>query len=277
MKKNDVTVGAKSLKPKKEKCFGKIFITFIIGICLGGIVMYYYLDIYKEKDNKKDTTNNSTLKTDDNEKNNVKDLSANSYLVNRLISGMHYNDGTNGEKTLYINKKSLAKELDENYLDMLMMKEAFRKNKDFSNKVTVRNLEEARTNLFGKNYEVVIHTDKEIGNCPTFEYSSSDKTYTKQNSNCNITNDINIKYETLKATIKEKEEVNIYEVVAFIKDNKIYKSIDGFSNVSNEIKDADADEFDIKSNKDKLSQFKYNFKYDSNTDNYVFDSIELVK
>ena len=45
-KKDVVTVGAPSLKPKKKHIFGKILLTLIIGICLGGVIMYYYLDIY---------------------------------------------------------------------------------------------------------------------------------------------------------------------------------------------------------------------------------------
>ena len=66
-KKDVVTVGAPSLKPKRKHIFGKILLTLIIGICLGGIVMYYYLDIYMKDDKESVNTSVPKINTNSNE------------------------------------------------------------------------------------------------------------------------------------------------------------------------------------------------------------------
>lgn len=275
--KEEVTVGAASLKPKKKRIFGKILLTLVIGLCLGGVVMYYYLEIYQ--DNLKECNDNKDKVTTEEKSNEAveKSLDINSYTVKRLINMMHFNEGTNEEKTLYVNNKTIAKDLTESYLDNLLMREAFRLNSTFKNSVSVADLEEARINLFGKNYEVIIPTDKEVGSCPTFKYDVDSRTYSMDDSKCSINNDIEIKYETTKATIKEKEKIEIYEAVIFIKDEKVYKTIDGSNNLSDEVKDVDAKEFKISDNVKNLNQYRYTFTYDKDSDNYIFNMIELVK
>lgn len=276
-KKEEVTVGAERLKPKKKRIIGKILLTLVIGICLGGVVMYYYLDIYKDSKKEDDKTNTTLVDDKKDDTNKEITLATDSYRVKSLINGMHFKDGTNEEKTLYINEKTVAKDLTESYLDNLLLKEAFRIQTNFSEKVRVADLEQARINLFGKNYEVIIPTDKEVGSCPVFKYDVSERAYSRDSSECNIKNDIEIIYNTVKATMKEKEEINIYEAVAFIKDDKVYKTIDGSNNLSDEVKDADTDNFDVLDNMKKLNQYRYTFTYDKDSDNYVFSSIELVK
>ena len=61
------------------------------------------------------------------------------------------------------------------------------------------------------------------------------------------------------------------------KDDKIYKKIDGSNNVSDEVKDVTTDGFNVLDNVKKLNQYKYTFTYDKDSNNYVFNSIELVK
>ena len=60
-------------------------------------------------------------------------------------------------------------------------------------------------------------------------------------------------------------------------DDKIYKKIDGSNNVSDEVKDVTTDGFNVLDNVKKLNQYKYTFTYDKDSNNYVFNSIELVK
>ena len=77
--------------------------------------------------------------------------------------------------------------------------------------------------------------------------------------------------------MKDEDNITIYERVAFIKDDGVYKKIDGSNNLSEKLDDVKPDDFNISENNDKLNRYKYTFKYDKETDNYIFESIELVK
>ena len=272
--KYEVTVGAPSLKPKKNLTWLKVLLALVIGIGLGGGSIYYYDNYYKKEDKKETTV--KVVKENKEEKKET-ELSIDSALVKKLINEMHYVDGSTNEKTLYIEKKTLAKDLDSEYVNNLLMMEAYRNKTSYEDSVSVKNLEDARKSLFGKNYEIIVPTDKEVGACPIFKYDSQNRTYSKSAEKCSLNSDIKIVYNTSKASIKEKEYINIYETVAFISEEKIYKSIDGSNNLKFEVKDIEFDEFDIRENYKELNQYKYNFKYDKDTDNYVFESIELVK
>ena len=162
-------------------------------------------------------------------------------------------------------------------MDNLLLKEAYRTESNFNEEVKVKDLEQARINLFGKNYEIIIPTDKEVGSCPVFKYNTEKRSYKRDSSECNITNDISISYDVVEARIIENKSITIYEAVAFIKDDKIYKKIDGSNNVSDEVKDVTTDGFNVLDNVKKLNQYKYTFTYDKDSNNYVFNSIELVK
>lgn len=274
--KYEVTVGAPSLKPKKKKTVLWIILSLIIGILIGGGSLYYYDHIYKKSDNKKES--NNVINKDDNKKqDNVKELNIDSYLVKKLMTGIHFKDGSISEKTLYIENKTNAKDLDSNYLDNLLLKEGYRVTDSFTDKISIKDLELARENLFGKNYEIIIPTDKEVGSCPVFNYDVANKIYNKSNEQCSLTNDIKIDYVTVSATMKEEDNVTVYERVAFIKNDGVYKKIDGSNNLSEKLNDVNPDDFNINENNDKLNRYKYTFKYDKDTKNYVFESIELVK
>lgn len=273
--KEEVTVGAPRLKPKKKRVWTKVILALIIGALLGGGSVYYYDNYYTK--NKKDKTTNKVVEKNNKEEIKEINLSLDSYDVVRLMNGLHFTDGSIIEKTLYIENKTSAKDLDSNYLDNLLLKEAYRTKNSFTDTVTITDLEQARINIFGKNYEIVIPTDKEVGTCPIFNYDISKRTYTKSNNDCSLTSDIQIKYNTVKATMKEKEYLTIYEVAAFMNDDGVYKKIDGSNNLSEKIENLSKDDFDITENEKDLNQYKYNFKYDSDTSNYIFESIELVK
>lgn len=62
---------------------------------------------------------------------------------------MHFVDGTNIEKALYVNERTIAKDL-LGFLDNLLLKEAYRTESNFNEEVKVKDLEQARINLFGK-------------------------------------------------------------------------------------------------------------------------------
>lgn len=274
--KYEVTVGAPSLKPKKKKTVLWVIISLIIGILIGGGSLYYYDHIYKKNDNKKDE-NTKTINNDNNKKEDVKDLNIDNYLVKKLMTGIHFKDGSISEKTLYIENKTNAKDLDSNYVDNLLLKEGYRVTNSFTDKISIKDLELARENLFGKNYEIIIPTDKEVGSCPIFNYDVANKIYTKSKEDCSLTSDIKIEYITVSATMKDEDNITIYERVAFIKDDGVYKKIDGSNNLSEKLNDIKPDGFNISENNDKLNRYKYTFKYDKNTNNYVFESVELVK
>lgn len=272
--KNEVTVGAAKLKPKGNRTVLKVIISLIIGILIGGGALYCYDHFYKKDNNTKCVDKDDTKKASKDA--TEKELNIDTYLVTKLMTGIHFTDGSVSEKTLYVEDKTKVKDLDSNYIDNLLLKEGYRVTNSFTDKISISDLEKARENLFGKNYEIIIPTDKEVGTCPVFNYDVATKTYKKSNEECSLTSDIKIKYITVSATIKEKDNISIYERVAFIKDDGVYKKIDGSNNLSEKI-DADAEKFNIKENNDELNRYKYTFKYDKETDNYIFESVELVK
>ena len=275
--KYEVTVGAPSLKPKKKKTALWIILSLIIGILIGGGSLYYYDHIYKKKDNKKEETTKEVKKNNTEKTEDVKELKIDSYIVKKLMTGIHFKDGSISEKTLYLENKTNAKDLDSSYLENLLLKEGYRVTSNFNDKISIKDLELARENLFGKNYEIIIPTDKEVGSCPRFNYDVATKTYTKSTEQCSLTSDIKIEYVTVSATMKDEDNITIYERVAFIKDDGVYKKIDGSNNLSEKLDDVKPDDFNISENNDKLNRYKYIFKYDKETDNYIFESIELVK
>ena len=272
--KNEVTVGAPRLKPKGNRTALKVIVSLLIGILIGGGALYCYDHFYKKCDTNKVEDKKDVKK--DTKDEGIKELNIDTYLVTKLMTGIHFTDGSISEKTLYVEDKTNAKDLDSNYLDNLLLKEGYRVTSSFTDKISISDLEKARENLFGKNYEIIIPTDKEVGSCPIFNYDVATKTYKKSNEECSLTSDISIKYITVSATIKEKDNISIYERVAFINDDGVYKKIDGSNNLSEKL-DVAVKEFNIKENNDQLNRYKYTFKYDKETDNYVFESVELVK
>lgn len=275
MAKYEVTVGAEKLNPKKKRVLLKVIISLLFGILLGGGAVYYYYNYYL--DNKPKTKVIKKVDCNKTAKEKSIKLDINSYRVKKLMNGIHFNDGSVTQKTLYLEDKTLAKDLDSNYLDNLLIMEAYRMKNNYEDKVTIKDLELARVNLFGSNYEVIIPTDKEVGTCPIFNYDVSNREYSKSSTECNFTSDIKIKYETLSATMIENKSITITEIVAFISDDKVYKTIDGSNNVSDEVKVDDIESFKLKDKEKDLNKYKYNFKYDEDTDNYIFESVELVK
>lgn len=272
-KKYEVTVGAPSLKPKKNRVWLKVLIAIILGIAIGGAGVFCYYKYYKKTKNCKpvEVVKEVEKKISEN------DISVDSYIVKKLINGMHYTDGSSNEKTLYIEKKTEAKDLDTDYLDNLLLKQAYRNKTNYENVVTIKELEKARIDLFGKNYDIIIPTDKKINSCPVSEYNQQERTYSQVNEKCTISSNVKIVYTTTSAVIKEKSYLKIREAVAFLSDKKLYKELDGNNNLMEEVKDVEYDSFDIRNNIDKFNQYQYNFKYDVDTSNYIFESIELVK
>lgn len=270
---NEVTVGAAKLKPKRKRIWTKVMFSLILGILLGGGTVYYYYNYYTDKLNKKV----DEPKVVSNQSEEEKQVDIHNYEIERLISALHFKDGSISEKTLYLEEKTLAQNLDSNYVDNLLLKEAFRTKSNFDTVVSIKDLEKARINLFGKNYEIIIPTDKEVGSCPVFNYDISNRTYSKSNTSCSLESDIEINYVTTKAIKKDKSYIQIYEAVCFIQDDEVFSKIDGSNNLSGKLEDIDIDKFDINDNIKNLNQYKFNFKYDADTDNYIFESIELVK
>lgn len=276
MAKYEVTVGAERLKPKKKRIVLKVIISLLFGTLLGGGAVYYYYNYYLDDNNTKTKTIVKKTKCIDKKEKKV-NLDKDNYIVKKLMNGIHFNDGSITQKTLYLENKTNAKDLDSNYLDNLLIMEAYRMKNNYEDTVTIKDLELARVNLFGTNYEVIIPTDKEVGTCPIFNYDVSTRTYSKSTTPCEFTSDIEIKYETLSATKIENKSITITEAVAFISEDKVYKNIDGSNNLTEEVEISDINSFELKDYEKDLNKYKYNFKYDEDTDNYIFESIELVK
>ena len=74
-------------------------------------------------------------------------------------------------------------------------------------------------------------------------------------------------------SIKKKNSIEINVAVLFTSANKVYKTPDDDSVIDG----VKASDFDIDKDYTKLNQYKYTFNYDKSSDNYILDSIELIK
>lgn len=263
------------IKEKKEKKkkhpIRNTIIIFLIGLILGHLSAYFFLVVYAPQNKEKVPI----IKVVKKEKKEV-EIDKNNYNVKKILNRFHYNDGSNMQKYLYANDFTTLEDLPNEYVNSIIINEAIRSNYTTKETYTIKDLEIARDIIFGDSYLYVIPTDQDFGYCPKYRYSILDKTYNKIESECGITSSFKIKREILKTTKKE-DELYIYEIVAFIEEDKIYKTTNTQGFLFDELEDVSVDGFVLKENQDKLDTFKYTFKYNDNDDVYVFRSIEKIK
>lgn len=260
-----------NLKVEKKKY--PILYTLIIlvfGILIGEISSYYFLVFYAPK-HKNNIPIITVTKKDIEENVNV-----DSYVVLELMNRFHFDDGTNSAKYLYSDSEVTIEDMPSEYVNSIIMREAIRKNTTIKKTYTISDLEKARDTVFGSSYLYMVPTNEDFGVCPKYKYNDLENVYSESDSECDVVNEAKIKREVLNVT-KKNDELYITEVVAFVKDNKVYRSISSLGGVSDEVKDIDIDTVFLKENVGKLDRYKYTFKYNEKTDNYEFKSVIRVE
>lgn len=266
------------MKDKEKKNVNKIkrkypvlytLIILVLGIFIGEVSSYYFLVFYAPKHK------NQIPIIEVSKKDKLESISTDSYVVNLLLNRFHYNDGTNNDRYLYYDDNINLDKLPDEYINTVIINEAIRESVDKEKKFSVKDLENARDTLFGNRNLHLISTTDDFGVCPKYNYNELDKKYLESSdSSCDYYSDLNIKRSVIKA-LKSNDELYIYEVVAFIKDNLVYKNISSSGEVSYLLDDVKVDDT-LDDNIEKLNTFKYTFKYNDKTDNYEFREISKV-
>ena len=271
MKRENIEEKNKETNKKKKHPVLYTLIILMLGLVLGQLSAYYFLVVYAPN-NKENIPMITVTKKETNET----EVPANSCIIKELLNRLHYSDGTNMEKYLYANELTTLENLPNEYVNSIIINEAIRSNYTTNETYTIKDLETARDKVFGDSYLYIIPTDEYFGYCPRYIYNELDKVYNKTKDECDITSSFKIKRELLKAT-RTEQELYIYELVAFIEDDKIYKTTNSQGFLFDELEGTSVDGFVLKDNKDKLDTFKYTFKYNEETEKYVFKSIEKLK
>lgn len=245
-------------------------IILVLGILIGEVSSYYFLVFYAPK-HKNNIPVITVTKKDNEEKVNI-----DSYVVLELMNRFHFDDGTNSAKYLYSDSEVTIEDMPSEYVNSIIIREAIRKNTTIKKTYTISDLEKVRDTVFGNSYLYMIPTNGDFGVCPKYKYNDLENVYFESDSECDIVNEVKIKREVLDAT-KKNDELYITEVVAFIKDDKVYRSISSLGGVSDEVKNININTFSLKENVSKLDRYKYTFKYNEKTDNYEFKNVIRVK
>lgn len=244
---------------KSNKGFG-IFLLCIAFLLIGAGLSYYYLTVYANK-------GKTQVNTD------VKSLNTSGVLVNELISRIDYDDGCGINSYLY--KKSIltANDMDDNYKRALIAQEAYGKKIDGNITFTEEKFQQASKILFGSTINL---SDINMTNiCPNIIFDSANQVYREVQTVCNRTCN---PLKTVRYIVKaEQTDKNIYITVAVANIEEVTKKVYNTNDNNSVIQGIDGNVFDIAVDYEKVNNYKYTYNYDSENNNYIFKSIELVK
>ncbi len=244
---------------KKNKNLG-IVLLCISFLLIGAGISYYYLTVYVNK-------NNTEVDTE------IRNLNPKGVLVNELISRIDYNNGCGINSDLY--KKSIitSDDMDDNYKRALIAQEAYGKKIDGNITFTQEQFQNASNILFGSTISL---DDVNITNvCPNIIYDSANQVYREQQTACNISCS---PLKTVRYVVKaEQTDQNIYITVAVANIEEVTKKVYNTNDNNSVIQGIDFNTFDITTDYEKVNNYKYTYNYDSQNNNYIFKSIELVK
>lgn len=274
----------KPVKEPKEKKGGKgfAFIMLLLGIALGGAAGYFgysYLNdtdtpkvVKKEKKEVKEEKLNV-------EGNFVKDLVSKYDLDNTTIEEINLAEYT----TLFKDEEVLASAIDKDYVKYVSGIDAYRglyNNQSF----TSEELKESVKKLFGDKVQV---EDEDIiypysdPKLVVMTYNKNDNNYshTKSSENKSLpTSTIGFKRKIVDA-VKKDNNVTITVAIAILdtESDKVYQVSDAEGKLDKEVEGLTASTIDMSKDYKKFNNYKYSYIYDSATDNYLLDSIKLVK
>ncbi len=257
---------------KKKHTFLIVFVTFLIGLILGGASTGYFLiKVYNPFEKKEKVV--KKVKTEEKEEK----LDVDSFLVQNLINRLHDDTDFLQEAKLYASKTVDADVLEKDYVNTLMVNEATRESIGTNKDLTSENLDKALKTIFGNNTSFVVPED-DFGECPKYTYNQEDGVFIKNSAQCK--NDTTKTIErTITKAILTKDKLEITEAVAFFdnEDKKVYTTVDANGKLSEEVEDFNTDSFLIQRDENKVKKYNYTFIYDEDSENYIFESISLVK
>ena len=173
-------------------------------------------------------------------------------------------------KALYDKDKIKVEDISLEYIKSVAAKRALYLNKDSSDiAFSSDDFHKSLSELFGDKITV---QDGDIVS-PNFKYNSKQKEYTYDDVSDTEESDGYKLIRKVVKSVKKDSSLEINVAVAVTLDGKVYKSLDKDS-VINDLKLSD---FKIDTDYTKLNQYKYIFNYDKDNDNYILDSIELMK
>lgn len=244
---------------KGSKGFG-VFLLCISFLLIGAGISYYYLTVYINKNNTPVTTN-------------IKELNPRGNLVKELISRIDYNSGCGVNPELYKKSKITVDTMDDIYKRTLVAQEAYGKKITGNIIFTEEEFQSAIKVLFGSN--INLEDTNITGICPSIIYDSANQIYrgdisTICNNTCN-------QFKTVRHIIKaEQTDKNIFIYVAVANFDEVSKKVYNVNNNNSVVSGIDGNTFDISVDYEKVNNYKYTYNYDSENNNYIFKSIELV-
>ncbi len=255
------------IREKKRGHGFAIFLLCIAFLLIGAGLMYYYLTVYSNNTKGQENTTESVDNKD------MESLNVNGSLVQELIKRLDnygFLCGVNAE--LYKNSKTTVDNLDENYMKILVAQEANGKNISGNITFSKEDFENATKNIFG---ETIVLTNTDINSCPGIKYDVDNQKYIMGDANCGSTCGpvTNVRY----IVNAEKNSENLYITVAVASVNSQSLKVSNINDPDSVIEGIDGNTFDIEKDYQKVNNYKYTFDYDVANNNYVFNSIELVK
>ena len=252
------------IREKKKGNGIGLFFLCIAFLLIGAGLSYYYLTVYVNKNNN----------TQDNINTNVKNLNPNGVLVNELISRIDYDNGCGINTDLYKISNINIDNMSDDYKRALVAQEAYGKKIDGNITFTEEEFQKASNILFGS----TVHLDdiSMTNICPNIIYDSANQVYHQQvGAVCNITCN---PFKTIRYIIKaEQTDNNIYIYVAVANFDEVSRKVYNVNDINSVIQGIDGNTFDISVDYEKVNNYKYTYNYDSENNNYIFKSIELVK
>lgn len=250
-------------KSNKKKNNGFIMtLLMILCICIGIGLSYCYYEVYGSNFSKEKKC--TTLENEGEEK-----LQPNGVFSESLIErydAYNLND-SDIYKALYSKDLLKSKDISLDYVKEVVIKRALYLNSDYSEIAFSKDdFDRALKELFGDN--ISVSSDDIEG----FKYNSKSKKYIYEKANAKANDDYRQIRKIVKST-KNKDSIEINVAVAIITGNKVLKSLDSDSVIDG----VNSSNFDIDKEYTKLNQYKYIFSYDKENDNYILDSIVLIK
>lgn len=204
---------------------------------------------------------------------NMISLNPNGVLVNELISRLDYNTSCGINSNLYKKAKTTVKNLDDTYLKVLIVKETIGKNLNIDSFFSKDKFDYSAKILFG---DPKTFTSSDINNgCISISYDNISQKYVINNIVCEAQT---CPYKNERYIIKaERNNKNLYIYVAVAAINQESKKVSNINDLNSVVEGIDPNAYSISKDYQKLNNYKYTFTYDSNNNNYIFNSIELQK
>lgn len=209
----------------------------------------------------------------DSNKKLLTELNPNGVLVNDLISRLDYNTECGVNEALYKNSKTTIENLDDNYLRILIAKEASKNELKSSISFTKEEFESSAKTLFGNSINLSL--ENITGICPSITYDEANQKFIESEGQCETKscNYVNERY--IVKSEEDDEGIYIYVAVAAI--NQESGKISNLNDLNSVIDGIDPNTFDIKNDYSKVNNYKYTYTHDKDNNNYIFKSIELQK